>query len=301
MFRRFQFNLNQWAVWNYGWDRVGTGGNFNFNFSLLSYWGGFAGINRELDALAPGALRGGPAFIRPAGTNGWLGFFTDSRKTLRAHAFGFFFQQDESDTWEWGVFPDLSWRAATNMDFTVSPGFMKRFDSWQFLQRADALGSEHFVFGQLKQTRASMTFRGNFTFTPTLSLQLYAEPFVSSGDYIGFRQVADPRAERFVDRFDDFEPDRLIDEDGDISVDLNRDGAADIRLGNPDFTFLSFRSNVVLRWEYNLGSTLFLVWQHGRSGFMPDGRFRLRPSIDDLFAADEQNTLVIKLNYWVSL
>jgi hypothetical protein len=65
---------------------------------------------------------------------------------------------------------------------------------------------------------------------------------------------------------------------------------------------MSFRSNVVLRWEYVLGSTLFVVWQHGRSGFDNDARFRLGSSLDRLFTAtDARNTLVVKLNYWLSL
>jgi hypothetical protein len=74
-----------------------------------------------------------------------------------------------------------------------------------------------------------------------------------------------------------------------------------VTLANPDFTVLSLRSNVVLRWEYSLGSTLFLVWQHGRSGFDPDGRFRLGSRVGDLFEAPATNVLMIKLNYWLSL
>jgi hypothetical protein len=58
---------------------------------------------------------------------------------------------------------------------------------------------------------------------------------------------------------------------------------------------------VVVRWEYLLGSTLFVVWQHGRSGFSRDGRFDFTGGLDDLFDAAADNTFLVKLNYWFSL
>jgi hypothetical protein len=211
-------------------------------------------------------------------------------------------RQDENAGWWMWIGTGLSWRAASNVDLMAHPSVSRQRDGWQYLQRTNALGADHYVFGELNQTTASMTFRGNLTFAPNLSLQLYAEPFVSSGDYVTFKRVADPRAERFADRFDVFRDDRLIRSGTDVAVDLNRDGTPDIDLGNPDFSYLSFRSNLVLRWEYASGSTLFVVWQHGRGHETGDGRFRLGPSLDDLFsAAETRNTFLVKANYWFSL
>jgi hypothetical protein len=90
-------------------------------------------------------------------------------------------------------------------------------------------------------------------------------------------------------------------QDGELEVDLDRNGTADIHLDNPDFTYVSFRSNVVLRWEYLSGSTLFVVWQHGRSDSTQDGQFRLGNGLSELFRAGARNTLLVKLNYWLSL
>lgn len=302
VFRRFNLNFNQWALWNYGWDRINAGGNVNFNYTFANYWGGWGGMGRQVGGLSSATLRGGPGFLRPGGTDAWVGFFTDSRKDLRGEIWGFGFKQDESDTWEHGFGVSVAWRAASNLDFRVGPHVFRQRDTFQYLTTEDALGETHYVFGELRQTTTSMTFRGNATFTPTLSLQLYAEPFVSSGRYEGFRQIADPRGAHFADRFDDFGPDRLLtDADGNVGIDLDRDGAVEIELDNPDFTFLSFRSNVVLRWEYKLGSTIFLVWQHGRTDFTSDGRFRLGSNLGSLFEAPQTNTFLVKVNYWLSL
>jgi len=212
-----------------------------------------------------------------------------------------FWRGDENAGWYYGFGPDVAWRPATNVDLSLSPSLSRNIDRWQYLDTEDALGSTHYLFGELEQTTVNMTVRGNVTFTPELSLQLYAQPFVASGDFTGFKRVSDPRAARFADRFEVFEADRLMVQAGEVGVDLDRDGQVDLDLGNPDFSYLSFRSNVVLRWEYLLGSTLFLVWQHGRSYDNHDGTFNLGSSLDQLFRSDARNTFVVKLNYWLSL
>ncbi len=301
IFRRFFVNVNQYSGWTYGGDRRFLGANLNGNYTLANYWGGWWGLERSFSSVAIGATRGGPAIQSPGGWNGWGGLETDDRKDIRGSVGGWFFIQRESDSWGNGIFVDVSVRPASNLDFSIGPELERQFDTWQYLQTDEVLGADHYTFGELRQTTLSMTFRGNVTFTPNLSLQLYAEPFVSTGDYVGFREVTDPGADRFHDQFDTFGPDRLIDDEGEILVDLDRDGSGDIELGNPDFTFLSFRSNVVLRWEYKLGSTIFLVWQHGRSDSNNNNRFRAGRSFGNIFEAPAENTFVVKVNYWLSL
>jgi hypothetical protein len=154
----------------------------------------------------------------------------------------------------------------------------------------------------LNLNQASATIRMNWTFTPNLSLQIYAEPFVSVGDYVGLRDVLDPRGESFEDRFRDFTDDDLIlNEDGDILIDLDGNGQGDINVGQPDFEVLSFRSNVVLRWEYILGSTIFLVWQHGRADVTDNDQFQVWDGIQGMFRLPAENVFMVKVNYWLSL
>ncbi|HEX9691296.1 MAG TPA: DUF5916 domain-containing protein [Gemmatimonadales bacterium] len=302
VFRTFNINFNGWGGWSYGGETVARGGNVNLNWQFLNYWHGFMGVNRELSATSRGALRGGPSFIRPGSWNGWAGFGTDSRNAIR---FGFNVSgnvEDQRAGHSYAVNPFVAWRPATNLDFMLAPGFVKRSTAWQYLFQTDALGEPHYVFGDLDQTIARMTLRGNLTFTPTLSLQVYAEPFVAVGDYTGYKEVANPRGATFADRFSPYGADQLLDDGaGGVAVDLNGDSSPDIGIGNPDFTAVSFRSNVVLRWEFNLGSTLFFVWQHGRSDFTNDSDFQLGSSISDIFRAPASNTLLVKVNYWLGL
>jgi hypothetical protein len=301
VFRNFNVNFNQYSAWSYGWDRLGLGGNVNTNFTLLNYWSGYFGIDKSFAGLSKTALRGGPAFKEPSSIHSWAGFHSDSRKSVRGGFNTFFSWHNESGSWVYDLSPNISARPATNIDLTFAPSLFRQLDTWQYLDDAEALGTDHYIFGKLEQTTLNMTLRANLTFTPDMSLQVYAQPFVSSGDVVGYRRVADPRANLFENRFEDFDPSQVTEDEEDVYIDLDRDGASDIELENPDFTFVSFRSNVVLRWEYTLGSTLFLVWQHGREDDYSDGRFRLGSGLRNLFGADQENTFVIKFNYWLSL
>jgi hypothetical protein len=122
-----------------------------------------------------------------------------------------------------------------------------------------------------------MTTRVNYTLTPNLSLQVYAQPFVSAGDYENFREMVNGRALRYENRYAPFAYE-----------------------GDPDFRFLSFRTTNVMRWEFKPGSTLFVVWQQGRERSLADGTFSVGRDYADVFSTPSTNTLLVKLAYWIN-
>ena len=81
------------------------------------------GLNRNLGGLSPTALRGGPAFIKPPQTNGWLGFETDSRRAFRTGGSGWGYVEDETGSWGYGVNVNFSWPLVTSQTFTVPFSF----------------------------------------------------------------------------------------------------------------------------------------------------------------------------------
>jgi hypothetical protein len=302
VFRRLNLNLNQWAGWNFGGERRFGGGNLNLNYTLRNYWYGWLGFNRNIHGLDPIALRGGPS-IRSQGTwNGWLGFGTDERKPLRANLNGWGWKQDQTGSTSGGLSLNLWWRPAGGVDLMVAPSINRNHDQLQYLSTATIDGRAEYFFGEIRQTTAAMTVRSNLTFSPALTLQLYAQPFVSAGQYRTVRRVVTPRSPRFTDQFNPLDPTQLSrDDEGNLLIDLAGSGQPAVTIPNPDFRVLSLRSNVVLRWEYQPGSTVFLVWQHGRSGYQSDGSFHLGGSLGELFRSPAENLLLIKLNYWLGL
>jgi hypothetical protein len=302
-FRRWNLNVNQWAAWNFGGDRTATAGNVSGSFTLPSFWGGHGSLNREQGALDVTALRGGPALFRPGSWNASAGFFSDQRKPVRLRLNAGVSDEDGSDAGSWRVSPSLTVRASNNAEVTLAPAYSRTDRSAQFIRRSSVRGENVYLLGGMEQTTTSLTARVNYTASPTLSLQLYAQPFISAGRFTRFMEVAEPRATSMGSRFTTYSDDQLayVAKDRRYTVDRSGDGAADFAFGDPDFSFKQMRSNAVVRWEYRPGSSLFVVWGHGRTAEDEFGDFRFRRDVSDLWSAAGSNTLLIKVSYWLGL
>ena len=106
-------------------------------------------------------------------------------------------------------------------------------------------------------------------------------------------------AKAYDDRYLRYPSGAVSEMDGTVSVDADGDGAPDLQFDKPDFSFRQARSNVVLRWEYLPGSTLFAVWSHGRTSDVISPRLRPGRDLDELLGADGEHVLLLKLSYWI--
>jgi hypothetical protein len=174
----------------------------------------------------------------------------------------------------WGVGPTIQVRPSSALIASVGVRFDKNINQTQWV---DTLAGDltHYVFGYLHQTTVSATLRLNYTITPELSVQLYAQPFVSAGAYTSFKELVDGRAPRYEDRY-----------------------APYAYGGNPDFNYRSLRTTNVLRWEYRPGSTVFVVWQQGREESLTEGTFSFRRDFGQVFAAAGRNVFLVKMAHW---
>jgi hypothetical protein len=308
-FRTLSIGLNPSASWSFGSEHSHTQVNLFMNTELMNNWNGGAWTSRSFDGLSRGALRGGPALARPGGWRGNLWLNTDSRKPVRVNAWTFVAVEDEDSGWQRNGGATLTWRPSGRLDVRGGPSFNERQSEWQYVaQPRDAAGEPHYIFASIHQRTLSLTSRLNYTVTPALSLQLYAQPFISAGEYSGFRVVTDPRATRFDDRFHELLASEItfVEADaagsaGHYEVDRTGDGATDFAFRQPDFNFKELRSNLVLRWEFRPGSTLFVVWSHGRTQVDPTGAFDARADLDRLLGVAGSNAIAIKVNYWLDL
>ncbi|HYH79373.1 MAG TPA: DUF5916 domain-containing protein, partial [Longimicrobium sp.] len=265
------------AAWNLGGDNIYNSLGFGADAQLKSFW--FVGVNGgyEFDRWDDRATRGGPVMRRPGGWNLGLDASTDDRKVLSFTA-GVNTSSGRGGNWQRGASFGVNWRPSTSVRLSLGPDFTRVHDRMQWVStEADAAATETFgnryVFATVDRTELSMTTRLDWTFTPTLSLQLFAQPYVSANDFGDYRALARPRSF-------DFDPYAVAGED--------------------DFTFMSLRGNAVLRWEYRPGSALFVVWQQDRGGEVDDGRFRFRDNVSGVFDRESRNVLLIKATYWLN-
>jgi len=148
----------------------------------------------------------------------------------------------------------------------------------------------------------SASLRLNWTFTPRLSLQLYAQPLMAAGDYYNYKELARPKSYEFLVYG---KGGSTITENGsanELTVDPDGSGPATaFSIDNPDFNVYSFRSSAVLRWEFARGSAVYLVWTHNR--FDDDGRpdFDLNRSFSRIGRTKPDNIFMVKASYWFNV
>jgi Domain of unknown function (DUF5916)/Carbohydrate family 9 binding domain-like len=281
VYRQAYLNFNTWG----NWTSVGlpTENGLNTNWHVQLPWQQWIHLGSSATGLRAAyddrVARGGPAIRRSRAVNGFVGVEGDSRKPVVPELFLWARRGDDGETRQWSVDPSLTLRASSRFSMSVYVGVAKDHIGAQWLRNeaATATDSARYLFARLRQTTFRNTLRFNVTATPTLSLQVWAQPFITAGTYSDLVSLRAPRAERFRDRF--------------VSV-----------AGDPGgFEFRELRSNIVGRWEYRPGSTLFLVWQHGRSQFTDEpGRFELGPDVRGLFGLPANNTFLLKASYWLN-
>jgi hypothetical protein len=300
-FRNWNVGFNPSSGWNFDGMRLWSQLNVWGNATLNNFWSFNVWANHRLAATSPGALRGGPALHAPGGNNFNANINSDRRKPLFASVNVNGYRERGTDTFRRGANLNITARPSPRLEFSLSPGVNRNDAAWQYVASPLSSGGQReYIFAALDQTTVSLTSRMSYTFTRDLSFQFYAQPFISAGDYDSFMRVADPRASEFNARFQAFgEPEIARDENSrEYTASA---GGGTVRFRDPDFSVQALRANAVVRWEYRPGSTLFVVWSHGRGDQMPVGTFDFRRNIEDLWQMQGSNVLMVKLNYWLNM
>jgi hypothetical protein len=166
----------------------------------------------------------------------------------------------------------------------------------QYVATSDQSGDPRYVVAEIDQTIARISFRLTYMLTPNISLQYWGQPFGSCGKYKNYKLVTDSRADSYDQRFSSIPTEWLRINGTYLEVDEGNDGATEYGFNKPDFNFGQFRSNMVIRWEYIPGSTLFLVWTQERNGAFYD----THPDYDNYsfdFKEKAHNIFLIKFTY----
>lgn len=260
--------------------RSGQALSLHTSGSLHNNWGGAitASLSDFGGTFCVSCARGGPALRQSMKSGIRFDLVGDPRPAVVPKAAYRIGTSDEGRSWYRGADAGVDLRVASRFSTSMALTYDEVTNDQQWIGNYGAVLSDttHFTFARLHQHIFTLTTRGNFTATPTLSLQLYLQPFVTTGEYSNWRTLANARAENFADRFTGF---RTVAPKG--------------------FNVKQFNSNAVLRWEYRPASTVFLVWQQGRAqDQLNPGHFVPGRDVRDLFGARPLNTLLVKFSYW---
>jgi hypothetical protein len=284
-YKRLQWNNNWWQYWNTDGLPLEAAYNTNFHLTLKNNWGIHTGgtVGQLGTTYDDRKSRGGPAVRQDSYLAPWLFINADDRRSI-VPGFGMnVFRGDEGRNWNVSFNPSVDFKMKGAFSSSLSANWSHNVQGSQWFGRYDDAAGAHYTFAHLDQTTTSATLRLNYTFTPDVSVQGYVSPFVSKGTYSGIKQLSStPRADDYDARYAFF---------GDTSVTNNPGG----------FNYKAYQSNLVFRWEYAPGSTLFAVWSQGRQGYLnAPGTQNFQGDVRDLMRLHPSNTFLIKMSYWLN-
>ena len=282
-YKWMQWNVNQWDNWTTGGLRLENAYNTNIHINFKNNWWFHTGgtLGQLGDVYCDRCARGGPAVRVSRAWNGWSGIQGDDRRRIVPGIWFNYGGGDEGRSHFFDFNPQADLHLSTR--FVASLGmdyFINRDDGQWYGNYQDGAGT-HYSFAHLNQKTLSLTSQLAYTITPDLTVQFYAQPFVSTGEYSNVRELsATPRAASYDARYRPFT----------APTDAE-----------PGFQNWQLASNTVMRWEYLPGSTLFLVWSHNRNAYESTVSNRgWRSEYGDLFDLHPSNTLLIKVAYWIN-
>lgn len=295
-------SLAKWYALNFDGERQGDGYNAFFNAELKNFWHGGGHVFKRLRVLSDQSTRGGPSGVNPASAGGGFWIETDTRKRLTG-VFEAFYSGNEYGGQGLEINSSVKLKPASWLQLQVGPTLRRTRAVAQWVDGFDdptatATYGGRYVFATLRQTELSMTTRLNWILSPRLTVQVYAQPLLSNGDYFGFKELSAPRRFAFARYGVDRGQIAFDAAGGAYRVDPDGGGPAPgFSFDDPNFNFKSLRVNAVLRWEWRLGSTLFVVWTQNRSDDRNPGDFQLGRDVRALLRASGDDVLQVKFSY----
>ncbi len=299
--RAYNFQLQSANGWNFDGDRVESTLLGRASTTLQNLWSAGIGAEYASRALSDALSRGGPLMGTPRSLtlSANVNSNATSRNRWRANM-----STGKDEAGGWFVQPSLTStaRLGSRLELSVDPRASAAQSPRQYVTtRSDGTAAtfgRRYVFAGVRRSEIALRLRANYALTPRTTIETYFEPFASSGRFESFGEMAAPRALAL----------RTYGRDGTTITSPNAngertvtDGAVSFLIPDLDFNVRSFRSNVVLRSEWRLGSTLFLVWQQNRSGRDAIGSVVQAADLIDALRAQGTNYLAVKVSYWLPI
>lgn len=304
-----------WSAASWGNSHLNGSVSLQANATLLNYWTWAASLRLSPELVDRNGTRGGPMMLTPRSIQWSVDLNTDDRKPIVFEPSFTVERRAMGAGWREEFAIGISFRPSPRVEMSVEPTWEQSRSGAQYVGTSMALPytptfGARYLFADLDRRELGIDTRLNVTFSPKLTLQLYAQPLLSSGNFLSYKQLTAPRTYNF-NLFREGTASSVrgvpgcvggstcMDADGKRRIDFDGNGTADYTFADRDFNVRSLLGNAVLRWEYRPGSTLFLVWQREQEDETMDGRFDFGRDSRALFGAPARNVFMIKASWWI--
>jgi len=296
----YQYGLSQSHEWSFGGENLMDKLSLVSKVRFKNLWLTNFTLIKDLNRFDTRELRGGPKLFKDNRTEGSLQILTNNVKKL---SFGLTstisVSQDKiSNNKDYILM--VKWQMNNRLSITTQTGYSIGANYQQYVNTISGeMSHKDYIVGKIDQKTLYTTIRFEYYVSPELSFQYYGSPYASIGKYSDFRRVAEASNRDINQRY---VPLSILGiENNNYSIDATGDHVEDYKLKNPDFNFQEFRSNLVGRWEFSPGSTLYLVWTNTRSLFTNSYNSSIGNSFGGISDLKAKNVFMVKLNYWFSI
>lgn len=303
IFRSYNIEFSEINHWNFGKEFLFSEFELEADLVFKNKWELYSNIDLNTNPLDTRLLRGGPGVHSYGETSQDYFLFTDGSKKL---SFGLGYENElkfkkTAAEHEWHS--ELNWKVTNSLQLSPEFTFSKSRDEFHYVSAGDYNDRGRYLVGNLDRKTYEMTLRVSYAITPELTIQYYGSPYLTMGNYTEFKTLADASATdpgKVFRTFDNseiaYDPDTR-----EYTIDVASDPEGPYTLSNPDFNFRQFRSNLVARWEYRPGSSLYLVWTHSRTSSEDVTNHSFDYNMENLFSEHAENIFLVKFSYWFSL
>lgn len=298
---------------NYEGDRTDIDWHASFSATFLNYMNAGVFAISHPSYYDERLTRGGPTVIH-YGYDMYSGSFSSDgrRRVVAQMQVNYLRPVDNTEGGQLDYYPTFTIKPSSRLLVSLSPNYSHDHPAQQYVTSVSdptapaGFAGRRYIFARLDQKTFSMDTRFNTTFTPNLTLELYAQPFIASGGYTSFKEFATPKS-RTMNYFGQDNGSTVTAATDPrtgltTSYTIDPDGtgpAAPFTFANPNFNVRSLRGTGVLRWEYRPGSTLYFVWTQQRQGSDASGDFDFNRDRSALFRDRPTNVFQIKGTYWI--
>jgi hypothetical protein len=300
LFRDYSVQLSREDEWDFGGLATRSETELQLAGQFRNKWRARVGLAYN-DVVDTRMLRGGPALR-------WHDYFevswfgaTDQSRRIRAAVDGHRSWARDDDSRGWSLGGELNLRLSNRLQISSSAWYEHLADTLQYVATEDTQAGPRWVLGRIDQDTWGFIVRVDLALTPELTVQYYGSPFIGTGRYTALKRATNTLAAAASDRYHLYGPDEITYSAERNAYDVTEAGGGPrYSFDNPDFSFRQFRSNLVARWEYKPGSTLYVVWSQGRTSAEPYWDDAFHSNWSNLWSAPADNVFLVKLSYWFS-
>ncbi len=244
-------------------------------------------------------LRGGPGIKMPGIWEYQFRLSSNRTKRIFASVGAWQAFHDENSARNHELTGSLSYRPFDMLSIALAAKYGNYYNDLQYVRSTTINNDPRYIFGTLDRETLYFTFRVDYNISPEFTIQFYGSPYLSGGLYSDYKKITNSKDETYTNRFRGFDTNEISYSSDLDQYQVNEAGLdfANYSFHDPNFNFREFRSNLVLRWEYRAGSTVYLVWSQSRTGMSYEGDFSLSDDFSNLFNIHPSDVVMLKFSY----